>query len=100
MLDSRLVGGEVVMGDKEGFVQPQSQVVPSVLFLSPSFPSRIGRERRSIVDGNGPYQKSPKLYDKVTSVSPWLALYPMEVISLGLVSQNKRESCEPQWETG
>lgn len=91
------------MGDKEGSVQPQCQVAPSTLFLPPSLPRRIGRERQPIVDANGPYQKSPEtaqLYDKVTSDSPWLALHPMEVIPLGLVSQKERESREPQWELG
>ena len=91
------------MGDKEGSVQPQRQVAPSMLFLPPSLPRRTGRERQPVADANGSYQKSPEiaqLYDKVTSDSPWLALYPMEVISLGLVSQNERESREPQWELG
>lgn len=90
------------MGDKKGSVQPQCQVAPSTLFLPPSLPRRIGKERQPIAHANGPYQKSPEiaqLYDKVTFDSPWLALHPMEVI-LGLVSQNERESRESQWELG
>lgn len=90
-----------MVGDKEGSVQPPVPSCSLYTFL-PSFPLQRERKTSFVADANGPYQKSPETAQlhKVTSDSPRLALCPMEVISLGLISQNERKSHEPQWELG